>query len=412
VGGAHKETYAPDLGKVGTKVNGRWLHAWVKDPKDYFPQTRMPRFRFQDDEIDALTEYIRSEYVDWDFEALYAEPVAIEVESIQKGKELIQSYGCFGCHNVKGMEEMARIGPYLRRDEVSYLKAAEVDDKVGAELSSIGSKALEQLDFGKMAKEIPADRVSYLKQKLSEPRSFRDDLKMPNFRFSEEEIDALVTMLVGFADADVPARFKVPRIPSSYEPTGEFAKIVDDVKCLNCHSIRGNGDEFAPDLSIEGSKVQDAWLRDFLRRPDIIRPMLKQMPRFNLDQERQMIQGNLTYPEIETIVQYFKQVLVSNDIPEVLPENGLQRREQIMTGKKLYDDNGCRACHQIGEEGGAVGPDLTQVGNRLTEGYIFKHLEDPQAMVPGIVEPNYGFTVHDRVNLARYLMSLHTERTN
>ncbi|MEE9118159.1 MAG: c-type cytochrome, partial [Calditrichia bacterium] len=273
VGGSFEKMYAPDLGKVGSKINREWLFLWMKDPKTYFPQTKMPRFRFTDAQIRALVEYLVGEYVDWDFEPQYTEPVLIEIESIQNGKELVQKYGCFGCHNVKGMEELKQIGPFLLQSEVTYLRVGEIDEKVGTELSSIGSKPLERLDFGKMEKEIPYDRINYIRQKLKDPRSFRDNLRMPNYRFSEKEVDALTALLSGFTDMDVPTRFKVPKIPSGYIPTGEFAKINDDVKCLNCHQIKGNGEEFAPDLSIEGSKVQERWLRKFLKRPDIIRPL-------------------------------------------------------------------------------------------------------------------------------------------
>ncbi len=80
--------------------------------------------------------------------------------------------------------------------------------------------------------------------------------------------------------------------------------------------------------------------------------------------------------------------------------------EQIAVGEALYNEKGCYACHQIGITGGAVGPVLTSIGNRLSEGYIFKHLENPQALIPEIVEPNYGFTEDERINLTRYLMSL------
>ena len=130
------------------------------------------------------------------------------------------------------------------------------------------------------------------------------------------------------------------------------------------------------------------------------------MPLFNLDHDQLMIQGNLSNSEIETIIQYFNHVLVSNEIPENIPENGLSFQEQEEAGKSLYIEKGCLACHQIGVEGGAVGPNLSNVGNRLTEGYIFKHLEDPQMFVQDIVEPNYGFNEFERVNLTKYLMSL------
>jgi len=409
IGGSFKEIYAPDLGFAGSKINRNWLYNWLKDPKSKFLQTKMPRFRFTDDQIWALVEFIMSEYIDWDFSSQYNNPVQLNINSIQEGKELIQKYGCFGCHEVKGLEEMKPIGPYLRHDEVSYLKVGEIDSKVGAEISSIGNQPMERFDFGVLEEIIPHDRISYFQQKLKAPRSFRNDLIMPDFQFNEEEIEALTALLLGFTDADVPTRFKVPKAQNSFELTGKFAKIDEDVKCLNCHMINGKGEEFAPDLSIEGSKVQEKWLREFLKQPDIIRPMLKQMPLFNLDHDQIMIQGNLSYSEIETIIQYFKQVLVSNGIPENIPENGLSIQEQEEAGKSLYFDKGCHTCHQIGMNGGAVGPNLDNVGNRLTEGYIFKHLEHPQSFIPDIVEPNYGFNEDERINLTRYLMSLNDE---
>ncbi|NTV06782.1 MAG: c-type cytochrome, partial [Chlorobiaceae bacterium] len=62
-GGNHIKVYAPDLSKVGSKVNKEWLFRWIKDPNAYFPGTKMPRFRFTDAEINSLVEYITSEYL-------------------------------------------------------------------------------------------------------------------------------------------------------------------------------------------------------------------------------------------------------------------------------------------------------------------------------------------------------------
>jgi mono/diheme cytochrome c family protein/predicted nucleic acid-binding Zn-ribbon protein len=406
VGGAFEGVNAPDLGTIGSKANRRWLSRWIRDPKSYFPDTTMPRFRFSDTEIKALVEFLVSEYVDWDFEPRHLDPVPIEVASVERGKALVRDYGCFGCHDIKGMEQLEQIGPFLRLEGVTYLSAREVGQTIGDELSSIGSKPLEQFDFGALEDEISHQRYSYFRQKLAEPRSFRPGLRMPQYRLTAEEVDALATLLLGFRDEEIPARMKVPASRPTYQPTGGFERIADDVKCFTCHMIGGVGEPFAPDLSIEGSKVQESWLRRFMAQPDIIRPMLKQMPRFNLDRADHMIQGNLSSGEIETIVQHFVNVLVSNEIPETLPENGLNRPQQIEVGRVLYLDKGCMACHQIGAEGGAVGPNLTTAGLRLTEGYVFKHLEDPAVLTPGIVEPNYGLSTEERVNLTRYIMSL------
>lgn len=405
LGGAHKQAYAPELSKIGSKVNREWLFNWLKEPEKYFPETKMPRFRLTDEEIEDLVEYIMGEFVDWDFEPRYLEPQKITNESIIKGKSLIQKYGCFGCHNVKGMEELKEIGPFLRGMEVTYLSKSEINEMVGAELTGIGSKPLELLDFG-MVKDIEHTREDYMRQKLNSPRSFRENLKMPEFGFEKREIDALITLLVGFTDRDFPARFKRPKQADFYLPEGEFGRILDDVKCLTCHSIKGQGEDFAPDLSFEGSKVQREWLKEFLENPDIIRPLLKQMPRFKLEAQPRMLKGNLKNSEIEIIVRYIENVLISDDIPEQLPEDNRESETLIDEGKVLYNELGCISCHQIGSEGGALGPNLSNVGNRLKPGYIFAHLQDPQRFSKDTIEPNYRLSDPNLIALTQYLLTL------
>ena len=411
-GGAHVGVHAPDLGKVGSKINREWLFKWIKDPKKYFPETKMPRYRFTDEEISALVEYIVGEYQDFDFEPEYEEAVPIKAESIDNGKALVEKYGCFGCHKLKGMEDMQNIAPQLL-GSVATVAGGESSEKIGAELSSIGSKPLELLDFGKMKGKIPHSRESYVQQKLRAPRSYRDDLRMPDFRFTEEELKPLSAVLLGFTDATLPLRFVVPghtqldKTLGSHPLASEFSSLAGDVKCLNCHKIKGQGYDFAPDLTIAGSKLQEGWVRGFLDQPDVIRPMLKQMPRFNLGQQLGMMQGNLKAVEIETVVNYFKTELVNEEIPLTLPElEESPTADPVELGRKLYDEKGCVACHQIGSEGGTVGPNITNVGNRLTAGFIFKYLENPRQFSSDNVEPAYGFTERERIYLTRYLMSL------
>jgi mono/diheme cytochrome c family protein len=400
-GGAFKNIYAPDLTKVGSKVRIEWLKKWLKKPQEYFPKTRMPRFRFTDEEIGALSEYIMSEFVDWDIEdQKLKEKEPIGEQHMELGARLIEKYGCFGCHDIKGMEKAVRIGPYLKKKDVV--------NKIGAEISSIGSKPFERFDMGKVADEVK-DRESYLRTKLKSPRVFRDGLLMPDFGFTEQEVDGLTVMLLGFTAEEVPLRYKVLDVPSDYKPTGDFAKIEDDVKCLSCHTIRGVGGDFAPDLSWEGSKVKVEWLRDFLKNPDVIRPMLKQMPMFKLGGEMGMIRGYFSDEEINIIVNYIDTVLDSSEIPDDFEMNKKLADVNAAEGRELFEKKGCLACHQIGQDGGAVGPNLTSVGNRLRPGYVFMHVKDPQKMVPGAVEPNYNMSDEEVLKITKFLMSLRSK---
>jgi len=44
------------------------------------------------------------------------------------------------------------------------------------------------------------------------------------------------------------------------------------------------------------------------------------------------------------------------------PAAGAPTKEMIAAGKKIYDANGCGACHMVGDKGGKLGPDLTHIG--------------------------------------------------
>jgi|GEM_PF-213103 len=426
-GGNHIKMYAPELSKVGSKVNKAWLFNWIKHPNQYYAGARMPQFTFNDQEISALVEYLISTYTDDEAELQYTTPKTISAGSIKKGKDLIQQYGCYGCHKIEGME-MVQVAPSLRAQGVTFLKSDEMREKIGTELTSIGSKPVEMLDFGKMKKEISQDRLSYLKQKLRDPRSFRLGLRMPDFRLAEKEINELAGVLYGFTDAHVPTRFLVPskaeidkmaNVPP-YQFTGDFAKVIKSVKCINCHSIKGIGEDYAPDLTFAGSKLQEKWMRSFLANPDVIRPLLQQMP--NLGLKTSTVTGKITMPrfnlnkkivedtnksDVDVVVNYFQQELLSPDIPKNIPTiPDMSMEEQIASGKNLYDQKGCVVCHQIGASGGAVGPNLSNVGNRLNPGFIFVHLENPRRFKPDIVEPTYGFTERERIVLTNYLMTL------
>jgi len=77
-----------------------------------------------------------------------------------------------------------------------------------------------------------------------------------------------------------------------------------------------------------------------------------------------------------------------------------------MAGEKLYRDLACEACHKIKGKGGEGGPDLTHTGAKWDAEWHFKHLKDPQALVPGSTMPNMGLSDEDARALAAYMSTL------
>jgi cytochrome c1 len=78
-------------------------------------------------------------------------------------------------------------------------------------------------------------------------------------------------------------------------------------------------------------------------------------------------------------------------------------------GRQLfYSKYACQACHIVDTktDKGYIGPTLTQVGSRLTPAWIYAWLKNPQALRPGVAEPNQNMSDEDAHALTAFLMSL------
>ncbi len=53
-------THGPNLDGTGSKVNAGWLYAWVRNPKGYWHETRMPNLRLTEKEAADVTAYLMS----------------------------------------------------------------------------------------------------------------------------------------------------------------------------------------------------------------------------------------------------------------------------------------------------------------------------------------------------------------
>jgi putative heme-binding domain-containing protein len=53
-----------------------------------------------------------------------------------------------------------------------------------------------------------------------------------------------------------------------------------------------------------------------------------------------------------------------------------------VAGKQLYDTRGCSRCHEIGNEGSTLGPNLTRIGASRSYEYLKTSIVDPSADVP------------------------------
>ena len=367
---------APDLAKIASKASRQWIYTFLRDPKALLPDVQMPQYGFTPKERVAVAAYMISEWVDWDAppEDRAAVPTS-DPNSYEKGLALFKHYNCGGCHSLSGVTGEGEPGP---------------------DLSAVGDRRIYELEFGptKIEQSLP----SYLYNKLKNPRQFFQNSRMPDFGFDEPESQAVTTALLAMTSQKLPDAYRPATPPvSAYHPQGPFGAIVKKYACFSCHVINGQGTFLASDLSREGSAVNRQWLEDFFQLPYSMRPTLpERMPKFFMSDQ-----------EVKTIADYFQGALRddSMDSIHVDPQPAL-----VAEGKRLFFDvYGCQGCHQVGGKGGYVGPPLDRSGNRLTSGWVYRWLKNPQQYVPQTVEPNNGLKEDELRSLTAFVMSLKQE---
>jgi len=418
-----RKEHGPNFFGVGTKTSSRWLYNWIKDPPRYHPETNMPNLRLTDQEAADTASYLSSlnnddfnkstvpqihEGIIDDIAFNFLSKTKTQAQSRDElsamslndklsftGKKLIRHYGCFSCHDITGFE---------------------TDKPIGTELTEEGDKSIHKLDFGFI--HMDHSNYAWFTQKLKEPRIFDkgrirapdEKLRMPNYHFTDHEIEAIVTVLLGLV-REKPKAMVVPRSTKNlYIEEGQ--KIVRQMNCLGCHIIEGEGGSIQssvkdwlvkydnrseaeaeavvtsfspPNLIGEGKKVRAEWLFDFIHNPTTIRPWLKsKMPTFKFSAS-----------ELNILLKYFT-ALDDQEFPfEEIIDTKLSDEEYV-AGEKLFSDDyfACAKCHIVGNQfpGGSPdswAPNFALAKKRLRPDWIIQWIKDPQSLLPGTKMPNY-----------------------
>ncbi|MFQ5863786.1 MAG: c-type cytochrome [bacterium] len=382
---------APELTKIGSKLNRDWLYAWIKNPKQYNPNTTMPNLRLTDSEAIDIVAYLmtlkESDQAEYTLDSADLE----SDELLAEGKAIIRNFGCHGCHDIKGMEG---------------------EGKVSVSLNEFGAKTPEELFFGDALAngDVPEETwEAWTLGKLKNSRMYATEAivqRMPNFEFSEENAKTLAILLKSW-DGRVIGTDYLNDMGRFGESIENGRRLVRQYNCIGCHIIEGEGgfirptlvesfkeqgrsaDEalsFAPpDLIAEGRKVQSKWLFEFLKNPKTkIRPWLTvRMPTFGLRDE-----------EVNQLIAYFQAL---EGISEPFIEVKIQlTKKEIRAAEKLFSDDylSCFSCHQVGgkkPEGPPSGwaPDFLLAPDRLNPKWVFDWIAEPQAIQPGTTMPSF-----------------------
>lgn len=174
--------------------------------------------------------------------------------------------------------------------------------------------------------------------------------------------------------------------------------------CLACHKITGLENKpksFAPSLDNIGNKVHSEWIELWLENPKKYSENSK-MPRFFLEED-----------ETTALTQYLMSLKDSE--PKVPAKTKTtERNPNPKVGKAIFQNSGCIQCHIrgsneefeefMGVSGGSLGPDLTNLSQKLQKDWLLAFLEDPKKFYPNTLMPTYNFSQQERSDLVSYLL--------
>ncbi|MEE8525139.1 MAG: c-type cytochrome, partial [Thermoanaerobaculia bacterium] len=370
--------HGPNLARTGSKVTSGWLYAWLKDPKKYSPATVMPDLRLSDREAADLTAYLMADR-DPVWEGLELPAVAAgagrelavgylresstreQAEALYRamsegerdaylGEQSIRRRGCYGCHEIVGFEDAEPPG--------GALNFAAVDLGVHRDRVDVGGLRISERE------------AAAVTARFAEPWAGSAGAGSPGGGPTENSL----ALLAGH-------------------------KLISRYGCRGCHLIEGEGHAIRatisdvgmlpPNLASEGSRVQDGWLRAYLRDPGTVRmrPWLTaEMPTFGFSDE-----------EIETAVAYFH-ALEPEDLaprPGAPPEVA-----SVVAGGEVFALLQCARCHPAGAAAAAalgvaasnLAPSLEIGRERLRYEWIPLWIQDPQSWQPGTKMPTFFFS--------------------
>ncbi|MBI4244059.1 MAG: c-type cytochrome [Planctomycetes bacterium] len=332
------DEFGPNLAgaaaKFGADQSKKWLFNWLKNPKHYYEEAVMPNLRLTDQEISDIIAYLTSDKVKVDNEnrkvrqlaGWYPEEAALEVkedksvafkkQSYEKllnellltefrrgmtfydarmkinafssydkvmtlGKELVKSYGCYSCHEMKDQS-------------LPESKQWTNLDGIGAELTGakpFASKHLDRIDFGKTLYDgtnhlgtvfkhpitqdeiyknhnpvninqldnfkqgeeydikVPHTRLDWLRNKVLNPRLYdagllsskpADELlRMPNLNLTKKEAELVTNFVLSFTDHhEAGLTGSMAKSLSTDESMyQQGVKLFRDFNCKGCHIV-------------------------------------------------------------------------------------------------------------------------------------------------------------------------------
>lgn len=382
----------PDLSFAGLKYNSAYLFEYLQNPakvRQNIGYARMPDFHLSEKEALALVFFLETQKkISTDYPDF---PTWLQDEShpdyniqINIVGELFEALECIKCHSpdVKGKErgsDLSTVSYRLKKKWVKmYFVSPDLFDGTNSPMPSyFYDLSNDNRIYSESLSHAPEIINRLTEQLYNENKSRKDEL--------EKKYNS--------------AKISYPEISIAQ---GE--KIFTALNCSTCHRhslIEPWKETIAPKLSGEGSRVLQNWLREYLSNPYAVRPF-GYLP----GSGSRMPDYQLTVEEAAVLAEYLSRQQNRQTASELFRPAKISSFAMKKARDLLASKLSCLGCHRIGDNGGKIGPDLSNLKSRLNPSYVFDIIQNPHAVDPETVMPMTVMPVRTLELIANYLLQL------
>ncbi len=350
---------APQLNYAGLKYNPAYLFKYLQNPikvRHNIGSSRMPNFGFSEKESLALTLYLNTLVEIEQGWPIYSEEIDLADKNLRnEGEELLEKSSCLSCHTFQN-------------------KGILVSTDLSSSSTKFNSKWLKDYLVSPASFGVSHDAMPALFYSVSNDSTSFDSL-YPDSDFRVASITDFLLFKGSQERSKSEIQYQEMRRKHKQIDADLGRDIYISQNCAACHGgeMSSIWEKYnAPTLNNIGKKLKSNWLSEFLSSPRSVRPFGyypgsgSRMPNFELSET-----------EVDSLIFYFNKV-------EESPPEPLQKLSPFMLSKAeklLTDKLDCLGCHRLNGFGGMIGPDLTNVNERLNPSFIRKIIENPNEII-------------------------------